>query len=99
MATVEKFLQTKFKHCHVKLEKSREYFDLNPIDYAYCLWLFRRMSHVPVWQYINFQQLVATALVVAGLAVLATSIIQQQFQQQVESSPKSTPQTRTKQIN
>lgn len=99
MATVEKFLQTKFKHCQVKLEKSREYFDLNPVDYAYCLWLFRRMSNVAVWQYINFHQIVATALVVAGLVVLAAPVIQQQLQPQVEYSPKSTPQTRIRQIN
>lgn len=99
MLAVENFLHTKFKHCQVKLEKSREYFDLNPIDYAYCLWLFRRMSHVPMWKYINFQQLIARTLIVAGLVVLAVPMIQRQFQPQVESRVKPTPQTRIKQIN
>lgn len=91
MAAVENFLHTKFKHCQVKLEKSREYFDLNPIDYAYCLWLFRRMSNVPTWKYINFRQVTAIALMLAGLAVLAAPLIEKQLQPQVESQPKTTP--------
>lgn len=94
MADVEILIHERFKHCQVKLEKSREYYDLNPINYAYCLWLFRRMSNVPMWKYINFRQVAAAALMVAGIATLAAPLIQKQLQPQVESNPQPTPQTR-----
>ncbi|MBE9233308.1 GIY-YIG nuclease family protein [Cuspidothrix issatschenkoi LEGE 03284] len=32
MASVENKLHKQFKHCNVKLQKSKEWFDLNPID-------------------------------------------------------------------
>ncbi|MFN6570638.1 GIY-YIG nuclease family protein [Dendronalium sp. ChiSLP03b] len=94
MAEVENLLHNRFNHCRVKLEKSREYFDLNPIDYTYCLWLFRRMSGVSMWKYINFRNVVATALMVAGIATLAVPVIQKQLQPKAESSPETIPQTR-----
>ena len=42
MATVESALHAQFKHCNIKLEKSREWFDLNPWQYAMVLWAFTR---------------------------------------------------------
>ena len=39
MAAVEGALHQQFKHCNVKLLKSREWFDLNPWDFQRCLWL------------------------------------------------------------
>ena len=42
MATVEDHLHAQFKHCNLKLEKSREWFDLNPWQYAMVLWAFSR---------------------------------------------------------
>ena len=42
MASVETELHRVFKSQNVKLLKSREYFDLNPLQVQYCLWLMRR---------------------------------------------------------
>lgn len=42
MATVESAIQAKFKHCNIKLEKSREWFNLNLWQYQQVLWAFSR---------------------------------------------------------
>ena len=42
MASVEAELHQVFKSQNVKLLKSREYFDLNPLQVHHCLWLMRR---------------------------------------------------------
>jgi hypothetical protein len=42
MAEVENYLHQVFKSQNVKLLKSREYFDLNPLQVQHCLWLMRR---------------------------------------------------------
>lgn len=42
MASVEDELHARFKHCNIKLEKSREWFDLNLWQYAMALWAFSR---------------------------------------------------------
>jgi hypothetical protein len=42
MASVEAELHRVFKNSNVKLLKSREYFDLNPLQVQHCLWLMRR---------------------------------------------------------
>jgi hypothetical protein len=42
MASVEAELHSVFKSQNVKLLKSREYFDLNPLQVQHCLWLMRR---------------------------------------------------------
>ena len=42
MASVEAELHRVFKSQNVKVLKSREYFDLNPIQVQHCLWLMRR---------------------------------------------------------
>ncbi|WP_193200599.1 GIY-YIG nuclease family protein [Nostoc sp. MG11] len=89
MASVESLLHNKFKHCWVKLEKSREYFDLNPIDYAYCLWLFRRLNQQSISMPLTFRQIAATALVVTGLATMAFPVIQKSFQPAAEPIPES----------
>jgi hypothetical protein len=41
MASVEAELHRVFKSQNVKLIKSREYFDLNPLQVQHCLWLMR----------------------------------------------------------
>ncbi len=40
MASVEDQLHARFKHCNIKLEKSREWHDFNPWQYAMVLWAF-----------------------------------------------------------
>jgi hypothetical protein len=42
METVETALHQRFKHCNIKLEKSREWFNLNPWEYTMVLWAFSR---------------------------------------------------------
>ena len=42
MATVESLLHKRFKHCNVKLIKSREWFDILPHQYGILLWMFSR---------------------------------------------------------
>ena len=42
MASVEAELHRVFKSQNVKLLKSREYFDLNPLQVQHCLWLMNR---------------------------------------------------------
>jgi hypothetical protein len=65
MATVEDQLHAKFKHCNIKLEKSREWFNLNPWQYQQALWAFSRYeSHR-----ISFDN-IPVRLVAGGLVAL-----------------------------
>ena len=42
MKSIEDILHNTFKHCNVKLLKSREFFDLNPLDLARVHWMFNQ---------------------------------------------------------
>ena len=42
MAETEKYLHTIFKKSNIKLIKSREYFDLNPLQVQHCIWLMNK---------------------------------------------------------
>ncbi|MBW4636029.1 MAG: GIY-YIG nuclease family protein [Iphinoe sp. HA4291-MV1] len=42
MECIEQVLHRKFKHCNIKLIKSREWHDLLPWQYAHVLWMFSR---------------------------------------------------------
>ncbi len=65
MASVEDQLHAKFKHCNIKLEKSREWFNLNPWQYQQALWAFSRYeSHR-----ISFEN-IPVRLVAGGLVAL-----------------------------
>nr|WP_277880468.1 GIY-YIG nuclease family protein [Calothrix sp. FACHB-1219] len=55
MELVESELHQKFKHCNVKLLKSREWFDLSPVDFIRVNWEFSKyethqisLSEIPV---------------------------------------------------
>ena len=50
MKSVETALHNEFKHCNVKLLKSREFFDLNPVDLARVHWAMSR-HETRVWTY------------------------------------------------
>ncbi|MBE9038117.1 GIY-YIG nuclease family protein [aff. Roholtiella sp. LEGE 12411] len=89
MASVESLLHNKFQHCRVKLEKSREYFDLNPVDYAYCLWLFRRLNQQSISIPFTFRQIAATVFMAASLATMAFPVIQKSFQPANQPIPES----------
>jgi hypothetical protein len=77
MATVESALQAKFKHCNIKLEKSREWFDLNPWQYQMALWAFSRYET----HRISFED-IPVRLIAGGLVALlgVGMLIGQSFQ-------------------
>lgn len=90
MATVEDQLHARFKHCNIKLEKSREWFDLNPWQYAMVLWAFSRYES----RRISFEDIPAR-LVAGGLVALlgvgmliGQSIKEPQVQPSVEAIPE-----------
>jgi hypothetical protein len=63
MALVEKELHQIFKKSNVKLVKSREYFDLNPLQLQHCIWLMNRVdikrAHNPISRTANAGGLIA----------------------------------------
>jgi len=65
MATVEDALHAQFKHCNIKLEKSREWFDLNLWEYQMVLWAFSRYEP----RRITFEN-IPVRLVAGGLVAL-----------------------------
>lgn len=65
MASVEDVLHAQFKHCNIKLEKSREWFDLNVWQYAMVLWAFSRHES----RSISFEN-IPVRLVAGGLVAL-----------------------------
>ncbi|KAB8316158.1 GIY-YIG nuclease family protein [Tolypothrix campylonemoides VB511288] len=65
MAATEDQLHSQFKHCNLKLEKSREWFDLNPWQYAMVLWAFSRYES----RRISFEN-IPIRLVAGGLVAL-----------------------------
>ncbi len=65
MATVEDQLHARFKHCNIKLEKSREWHNFNLWQYAMVLWAFSRYES----RRISFED-IPVRLVAAGLLVL-----------------------------
>lgn len=65
METVESTLHQQFKHCNVKLVKSREWFDLNPWQYQMALWAFSRYES----RRISFEG-IPVRLVAGGLVAL-----------------------------
>ena len=90
MAAVEDTLHNQFKHCNIKLEKSREWFDLNVWQYAMVLWAFSRyesrritFENIPV-------RLVAGGLVaLLGVGILiGQSMRSPQVQPRIEALPQ-----------
>lgn len=71
MATVEDALHTQFKHCNIKLEKSREWFDLNPWQYAMVVWAFNRYES----RRISFSDLPKRAIVGGLITLLGVGML------------------------
>ncbi|MTJ10733.1 GIY-YIG nuclease family protein [Anabaena sp. UHCC 0253] len=83
MATVEKRLHQKFYHCNVKLTKSREWFDLNPLDFLAVNRAFdeyQDRNKLPVLK-ISFSLL---GIAVLTMALLATQATPQRTQPQIK---------------
>ncbi len=82
MAEVEKKLHQQFKHCNVKLNRSREFFDLNPLEMMKVNWAFSRHDQamnatIPLSSRPSF----AKFLILSGLGLLLYTAISGQFQQ------------------
>jgi len=94
MASVEDELHAKFKHCNIKLEKSREWHNFNPWQYAMVLWAFSRYES----QRISFQD-IPVRLIAGGLvALLGVGILigqaMKEPQPQVQPSVEAIPEQR-----
>ena len=86
MASVEVELHRVFKSQNVKLLKSREYFDLNPIQVQRCLWLMRRYesrrwssSEIPV------KAITGGLIALLGVGMLIGQSFQPEAKNQIKS--------------
>lgn len=88
MVEVEDLLHKDFKHCNVKLNKSREWFDLNPLDFWRVQMAFsrygreyglRKVKPVPV------RAVVGGLVALLGIGILIGQVVRQP---QSESTPQ-----------
>lgn len=89
MALVEGQLHRQFKHCAVKLRRSREWFDFSPWQFLLVNWAFSQCDRA-----INARDesraLAAKVLVGSGLAILIATAASGQFQENPKISPHPT---------
>lgn len=90
MAEVEGLLHQQFKHCNVKLHRSREFFDLNPLEMIKVQWLMSRYDRainvtIPLTSHPSFAKL----LVLSGLGILLFTALSDQFQSSESQQPHS----------
>ncbi|MBW4499807.1 MAG: hypothetical protein KME57_09620 [Scytonema hyalinum WJT4-NPBG1] len=91
MATVEDVLHNQFKHCNIKLEKSREWHDFNPWQYAMVLWAFSRYdSHRISFAHIPIKAIAGGLIALLGVGMLIGQSFQPEFRNQtrIEKSVK-----------
>jgi hypothetical protein len=90
MATVEDALHNQFKHCNIKLEKSREWHNFNPWQYAMVLWAFSRYeSHRISFEDIPKRAIAGSLIALLGVGLLIGYSIR-------EGLPQTQPVTSTK---
>ncbi|WP_414588996.1 GIY-YIG nuclease family protein [Scytonema sp. PCC 10023] len=71
MAEVEDTLHHQFKNCNIKLEKSREWFDLNPWQYTRVIWAFNRYeSHRFSFSDLPKQAILGGLITLLGVGIL-----------------------------
>ncbi|WP_017314233.1 GIY-YIG nuclease family protein [Mastigocladopsis repens] len=89
MEFVETTLHQRFKHCNVRLVKSREWFDLNPWQYAMVLWAFSRYeSRRLSFENIPVRVVVGGLVALLGMGMLVgQSMREPQVQPSVEAIP------------
>ncbi|MBW4435357.1 MAG: GIY-YIG nuclease family protein [Pelatocladus maniniholoensis HA4357-MV3] len=87
MASVEDLLHKDFKHCNIKLNKSREWFDLSPLDFWRVQMAFnrygreyglRKVKPVPV------RAVVGGLVALLGIGILIGQVVRQEPQPQAE---------------
>ncbi len=82
MEAVETMIHKQFKHCNVKLKKSREWFDLNPVDFARVNWAFtKHSSHVVSLADFPIKLMVLGLSVLISIVFIGGSFTSQQPQQ------------------
>ena len=90
MKTCEDWLHRKFQRCNVKLNRSREWFDVSPFDFIAVQWAFdeleRQNNSIPVSRVT--QLIVGVALVALGLSI-GLLFHQPQSSQQLHQQPRS----------
>ncbi len=87
MALVEGMLHEKFKHCQIKLERSREWFSLNPWQFQLVWWAFDDYSRE--YGDTNRRQpairgVVAALIALTGFGILVGTAISPIFKNQPE---------------
>lgn len=87
MELVEKSIHNAFKHCNVKLKKSREYFDVLPHQYARIHWLMTKYE-TKVW---SFADIPKRAIIGGVLALVSIGLLLGHGVKDVESKVHSQP--------
>ena len=85
MALVEKELHSFFKKSNVKLVKSREYFDLNPLQVQRCIWLMNRADIKRVHNPISTSAIAGGLIALLGVGMLIGQSFQPQSINQIKS--------------
>ena len=94
MAAVEDTLHTRFKHCNIKLEKSREWFNLNPWQYQQALWAFSRYeSHRISFEDIPVRLVAGGLIALLGVGMLIGQTMKEP-QPKVQPSVEAIPEQR-----
>jgi T5orf172 domain len=74
MASVESMLHMRFSHCNIKLEKSREWFSLNPWQFTMVQIAFNRYERDR--KQFSKSQIVGLLLAMAGIGILLGTALQ-----------------------
>jgi len=90
MASVEAELHRVFKSQNVKLLKSREYFDLNPLQVQHCLWLMSRHEVTRSHSTISVKAIAGGLIALLGVGMLIGQSFQSEptNQTRIEKSVK-----------
>ena len=89
MSMVETSLHKSFAKNRVKLEKSREYFDLLPHQVIMLIFLMAKLDlHSPAWVFLPFKKIAIIFLTVLGLGLLL-SLASPRSQESIHEVPKT----------
>ena len=73
MATVEGELQAHFEHKHIKLDRSTEWFDLNPLEIKYLVWLMNRYQSRTLG--ISYKHALIGTAIALGIGITGTTAV------------------------
>ena len=84
MAEVEGELHKIFKHSNVKLLKSREWFNLNPLQVKQCVWLMNRHDINRHKSPISMKAITASLIALLGVGILIGQSFESPTHQEVQ---------------